>query len=110
MPKQNLNLAMKDRRPTDNVKGKKGGNETKDREKISQASNVSKQIGGKTKYILYYFGKVKGWNPHKYIDLSQCQVSDCVLTTNEKILKSSGDFDAVVVGHPLYDIVRDGTG
>ncbi len=72
----------------------------------SELARVSKKPKD-TKYILYYFGKKEGWNPHKHLQLSKCQVSDCVLTTDEKQLGSVGNFDAVVVHNVLYDIVRN---
>ncbi len=71
----------------------------------SELSSVSKKPKD-SKYILYYFGKNEGWNPHKYLDLSKCQVSDSVLTADEKLLGSVGNFVAIVVHHVLFDFWR----
>ncbi len=72
-------------------------------------SKITRKTSNGTKYILYHYGAVEGWFPHQFEKISQCQVSDCVLTANHTLLGSHGNFDAVVVGNPLYDIARDKT-
>ncbi len=79
-----------------------------ERESARQSSSVTK-VSGDTKYILYYYGRVEGWFPHGHYDFSECPVSDCVQTTNSTLLGSHGNFDAVVVGNPLYSILWNGT-
>lgn len=74
-----------------------------------QTTNVTHVSQG-TKYILYYYGRVEGWFPHRFgKDISDCPVSDCVLTTNRTLLGSHGNFDAVVVGNALSSILWNGT-